>query len=77
MQTRQETTVHDKAVPTMLAQQQSRDLNMAEQSEISRVAALQSEHERLEAAHLIFQAQLRQSAAHRSAFATQIKGAGI
>jgi hypothetical protein len=57
----------------MLAQQQSRDLSTAEQSEISRVAALQSEHERLEAAHLRFQAQLRQ----RRTSATEAKAAGI
>jgi hypothetical protein len=75
MQTRQETTVHDKAVPTMLAQQQSRDLTAAEQSEIARVAALQGDHERLEAAHLRFQQQLRQRAAHRSTM-TRTKAAG-
>jgi hypothetical protein len=58
----------------MLAQQQTRDLTLAEQSEIARVAALQGEHERLEAAHLRYQAQLRQRAARRS---TTAKAAGM
>lgn len=61
-QTQKETVVHDKALPTMLVQQELRSksaLAHSERKAISRVAELEAEHDRLEASHRDFLVKLQ------------------